>query len=200
MIRFNRRYFGKLAAILAASSALPVEKSFAREGAPQAAASDRPFPKGFLWGSATASYQVEGAVNEDGRGVSIWDTFSHTPGKTFNGDTGDVADDSYHRFREDIALMKSLGLKTCRFSIAWPRIFPDGTGKPNQKGIDHYRIFAEALLAAGIQPYCTLYHWDLPQVLEDKGGWQNKATAQAFAAYAGYTAGKLGDLIKNWMR
>jgi len=199
MMRFNRRYFGKLAAMLAASSALPIDKSFAAESAPQPAASDRAFPKGFIWGSATASYQVEGAVHEDGRGVSIWDTFSHIPGKTFNGDTGDVADDSYHRFPEDIALMKSLGLKTCRFSIAWPRIFPNGTGQPNQKGIDHYRIFAEALLAAGIEPYCTLYHWDLPQALEDKGGWQNKATSQAFAAYAGYTAGKLGDVIKNWM-
>ncbi|MEO6924236.1 MAG: family 1 glycosylhydrolase, partial [Bryocella sp.] len=112
---------------------------------------------------------------------------------------GDVADDSYHRYPEDIALMKALGLKTCRFSIAWSRIFPNGTGTPNQKGIDHYRIFTEALLAAGIQPFCTLFHWDLPQALEDKGGWQSKETSEAFAAYAGYTAGKLGDLIKNWM-
>jgi beta-glucosidase len=142
---------------------------------------------------------VEGAVHEDGRGVSIWDTFSHTPGKTANGDTGDVSTDSYHRYPEDISLMKTLGLKGCRFSIAWPRIFPEGTGQPNQKGIDHYRRLCEALLAAGIEPYCTLYHWDLPQVLEDKGGWQSKATSQAFADYAGYTAGKLKDVIKNWM-
>jgi beta-glucosidase len=199
MIRLSRRYFGKLAAMLAASSALPIDKSFAEKIVLQGAASDRGFPTGFLWGSATASYQVEGAVHEDGRGVSVWDTFSHTPGKTFNGETGDVADDSYHRYPEDIALMKAMGLKTCRFSIAWPRIFPNGTGKPNQKGLDHYRIFAEALLAAGIEPFCTLYHWDLPQALEDKGGWQSKATAQAFGEYAGYTAGKLGDVVKNWM-
>jgi beta-glucosidase len=197
MMRFSRRYFGKLAATLAASSALPIEKTFAAPAT--ATITDRSFPKGFLWGSATASYQVEGAVHEDGRGKSIWDTFSHTPGKTFNGETGDVADDSYHRYPEDIALMKSLGLAACRFSIAWPRIFPNGTGQPNQKGIDFYRKYAEALLAAGVQPFCTLYHWDLPQALEDKGGWQSKATAQAFGDYAGYTAGKLQDLIKNWM-
>jgi beta-glucosidase len=199
MIRFNRRYFGKLAAMLAAGSALPVEEIVGEPAKAVAGGSDRSFPAGFLWGSATASYQVEGAAKEDGRGISIWDTFSHTPGKTANGDTGDVADDSYHRFPEDIALMKQLGLTACRFSIAWPRIFPDGTGKPNQKGIDHYRIFCEALLNAGVTPFCTLYHWDLPQTLEDKGGWQSKETSKAFAEYAGYTAGKLGDVIKNWM-
>jgi beta-glucosidase len=200
MIRFDRRYFGKLAAMLAAGSALPGERVLAEATKHEAhRVSDRQFPYGFLWGSATASYQVEGAVKEDGRGVSIWDTFSHTPGKTFMGETGDVADDSYHLFHEDIALMKALGLKTCRFSIAWPRIFPNGTGTPNQKGIDHYRIFVEALLKAGIEPYCTLYHWDLPQALQDKGGWQSKATSEAFAAYAGYTAGKLGDIIHQWM-
>ena len=157
------------------------------------------FPDGFLWGSATASYQVEGAVKEDGRGTTIWDTFSHTPGKTHDGDTGDVADDDYHRYKEDIAIMKELGLKTCRFSIAWSRIFPDGTGKPNPKGLDHYSKFADALLEAGIAPSCTLYHWDLPQALEDKGGWQNKDTSKAFAEYAGYTAGKLSDRIHNFM-
>ena len=122
------------------------------------------FPEGFLWGSATAAYQIEGAVKEDGRGVSIWDTFSHLPGKTHNGDTGDVSSDSYHRYPEDIALMKDLGLKGCRFSMAWPRIFPAGTGRPNPKGIDHYRRFVEALHAAGIEPFCTLYHWDLPRL------------------------------------
>jgi beta-glucosidase len=186
--------------MLAAGAALPGTKAAA--AAAVLSPSVEPtgsFPKGFLWGSATASYQVEGAVHEDGRGVSIWDTFSHTPGKVHNGDTGDVADDSYHRYPEDIALMKALGLKACRFSIAWPRIFPDGTGQPNQKGIDHYRKFADALLAAGVTPFCTLYHWDLPQVLQDNGGWQNKATAQAFADYAGYTAGKLSDLVQHWM-
>ncbi len=163
------------------------------------ARSDRQFPAGFLWGSATASYQVEGAAKEDGRGMSIWDKFSHTAGKTHNGDTGDVADDSYHRYAEDIALMKDLGLKTCRFSIAWSRIFPNGTGQPNQKGIDHYRKFAEALHAAGVEPYCTLFHWDLPQALEDKGGWQNKDTSKAFGDYAGYTAGALSDVISHFM-
>jgi beta-glucosidase len=199
MTRFSRRNFGRLAAVLAAGSALPGIETVATAAAPQPAGTGRSFPKGFLWGSATAAYQVEGAVQEDGRGVSIWDTYSHTPGKTNNGDTGDTADDSYHRYPEDIALMKALGLKACRFSIAWPRIFPQGTGQPNQKGLDHYRRFAEALLAAGITPFCTLYHWDLPQVLQDKGGWQNKATAQAFAEYAGYTAGKLSDVIQDWM-
>ncbi len=195
--RISRRSFAQLAAATAATAAT---------GAPTIAAAqtmnpttDRTFPRDFLWGSATASYQVEGAVNEDGRGTTVWDTFSHTPGKTHNGDTGDVSTDSYHRYPEDIALMKDLGLKTCRFSIAWSRIFPTGTGQPNQKGIDHYRKFAEALLAVGIQPYCTLYHWDLPQPLEDKGGWQNRDTAIAFSDYAGYVASKLGDVLHNYM-
>ena len=160
---------------------------------------ERGFPEGFVWGSATASYQVEGAVKEDGRGVSIWDTFSHTPGKTHNGDTGDVADDFYHRYKEDIALMKDLGLKGFRFSVAWPRVFPEGTGAPNPKGLDFYERLVDELLKAGIQPYCTLYHWDLPQALEDKGGWQNKATSKAFGEYAGYTAGKLSDRVKQFM-
>ena len=162
-------------------------------------ATARAFPQGFLWGSATASYQVEGAVKEDGRGPSIWDTFSHTPGKTHDGDTGDVADDHYHLYKEDIAIMKGLGLKTYRFSIAWPRIFPTGTGTPNPKGLDFYNRMLDELLAAGIDPYCTLYHWDLPQALEDKGGWQNKDTAKAFADYAGYTAGKLSGKVKHFM-
>ncbi len=192
----SRRTFATLAAATAAAATAPAAPAAAQSANPS---TDRTFPKSFLWGSATASYQVEGAVHEDGRGTTIWDTFSHTPGKTHNGDTGDVSTDSYHRYPEDIALMKDLGLKTCRFSIAWSRIFPTGTGQPNQKGIDHYRKFAEALLAAGIQPYCTLYHWDLPQPLEDKGGWQNRDTAVAFADYAGYVASKLGDVLHNYM-
>ncbi|WP_047489650.1 GH1 family beta-glucosidase [Terriglobus sp. TAA 43] len=197
--RISRRGFGKLAGIFAAASASPL-RLFADVAQPQSTAhAGLPFPKGFLWGSATASYQVEGAVNEDGRGPSIWDTFSHTAGKTHNGDTGDVSTDSYHRYAEDIALMKELGLKTCRFSVAWSRIFPTGSGQVNQKGIDHYRKFCEALRAAGIEPYCTLYHWDLPQALEDKGGWRNHDTAKIFADYAGYTAGKLSDLCSNFM-
>lgn len=157
------------------------------------------FPQGFLWGSATASYQVEGAAKEDGRGVSIWDTFSHTPGKVANGDTGDVADDDYHLFKEDVGIMQEIGLKGARFSIAWPRIFPEGRGKPNQKGIDHYRQVVDAMLAAGVEPFCTLYHWDLPQPLQDKGGWENIDTAHAFADYAGYVAEQLGDRIRHWM-
>jgi len=160
---------------------------------------ERSFPEGFLWGSATASYQVEGAVHEGGRGQTIWDTFSHTPGKTQNGDTGDVADDYYHRYASDIQLMKSLGLKTCRFSVAWSRIFSTGTGKPNPQGLDFYSRMVDTLLAAGIQPFCTLYHWDLPQPLQDRGGWENKDTAKAFADYAGYTAEKLSDRVQHFM-
>ena len=198
----SRRSFGRLAATSAAGlAALPVAPaaSAAAQTSASPASAERSFPQGFLWGSATASYQVEGAVKEDGRGTTIWDTFSHTPGKTHNGDTGDVADDSYHRYPEDIAIMKDLGLKTCRFSIAWSRIFPTGTGQPNQKGVDHYRKFADALHTAGIEPFCTLFHWDLPQALEDKGGWQNRDTSKAFADYAGYFAGQTSDLIQHYM-
>jgi beta-glucosidase len=160
---------------------------------------DRKFPKGFLWGTATASYQVEGAVHEGGRGPSIWDTFSHTAGKTYNGDTGDVADDFYHRYKSDIQLMKELGVKAFRLSVSWTRIFPSGTGSPLPQGIDFYRRLSDALLEAGIEPFCTLYHWDLPQALQDKGGWENRDTAEAFAHYAGYTAGKLSDKVKQFM-
>ena len=160
---------------------------------------ERQFPADFLWGSATASYQVEGGVHEGGRGQSIWDTFSHRAGKTHAGDTGDISDDSYHRFPEDIRLMKDLGLKICRFSVAWTRIFPTGTGAPNQQGVDFYRRFVDGLREAGIEPYCTLYHWDLPQALEDRGGWQNKDTSKLFAEYAGYFAGQLSDRIHHFM-
>lgn len=196
--RISRRSFAQMGGAVAAAAALPFSTPTSAQALPNGSAV-KGFPANFLWGSATASYQVEGAVHEDGRGPSIWDTFSHTAGKTHNGDTGDVSTDSYHRYPEDIALMKDLGLKTCRFSVAWSRIFPSGTGQPNQRGIDHYRKFAEALRAAGIEPYATLYHWDLPQPLEDKGGWQNRDTAQAFADYAGYTAGKLSDVVSNFM-
>ena len=157
------------------------------------------FPKGFLWGSAASAYQVEGAADEDGRGPSIWDTFSHTPGRTFHGDTGDVADDVYHRYREDIQLMKSRGLMSYRFSISWSRIIPDGTGTVNMKGMDYYQRVVDALLEAGIVPFCTLFHWDLPQTLQDKGGWQSRDTAKAFADYAGLVAGKLSDRVKYFM-
>jgi len=199
MQKITRRHFSKLSALLGSSAALPLRALSSGVHASTGAFSDRSFPQGFLWGTATASYQIEGAVSEDGRGRSIWDTFSHIQGKTHNGDTGDVADDGYHRYEADIALMKSLGLSAGRFSIAWPRIFPTGTGKPNQKGIDHYRKIAEAMLAANIQPFVTLYHWDLPQELEDKGGWQNRDTAKVFADYAAYTVSKLADVITNWI-
>ena len=132
------------------------------------------FPEGFLWGTATASYQVEGAWNEDGKGESIWDRFTHTPGKVRGGVTGDVACDQYHRYPQDIALAKRLNQKSYRFSISWPRIQPVGTGAPNMKGIDHYSRLADALLEAGIRPWCTMYHWDLPLALEDRGGWPNR--------------------------
>lgn len=201
MSKLSRREFGYLAALTAAATAVPETARLQAQTTGQSSISGSPlrFPDGFLWGSATASYQVEGAAKEDGRGVSIWDTFSHTPGKVQNGDTGDVADDEYHRYGEDVGLMKNLGLKTARFSIAWPRIFPQGAGKPNPKGIDHYRRVVDAMLGAGVEPYCTLYHWDLPQALQDKGGWENPDTSRAFADYAGYVAGQLGDRIRHWM-
>ncbi|MCC2322889.1 GH1 family beta-glucosidase [Cellulomonas xiejunii] len=160
--------------------------------------SGRQFPGDFLWGSATASYQIEGAVDEDGRAPSIWDTFSHTPGKVLDGDTGDVAVDHYHRVPEDVAIMQDLGLQAYRFSVAWPRIVPAGTGEVNQAGLDFYSDLVDRLVAAGIEPVVTLYHWDLPQALEDEGGWTNRATAYAFAEYARIVARALGDRIHLW--
>ena len=198
--QFSRRNFAQLLGFSAAAATFPAHVAAAAAPlAPGGGSTDRSFPPGFLFGSATASYQVEGAVHEGGRGPTIWDTFSHTPGKTHNGDTGDIADDYYHLYRQDIALMKTLGLKTCRFSIAWSRIFPHGPGPPTQAGLDVYRRMTDALLEAGIAPYCTLYHWDLPQSLQDRGGWENRDTAKAFADYAGYTAGKLSDTIRHFM-
>ncbi len=158
------------------------------------------FPAEFVFGTATASYQVEGAVREDGRGESIWDRFSHTPGKVRDGHTGDVACDHYHRFREDIGLMKELGVTAYRFSIAWPRIVPDGDGAVNQKGLDWYARLVDALLEAGIRPFATLYHWDLPQALEDKyGGWRSRKTVEAFGRYAEAVVSHLADRIRDWM-
>ncbi|MFE2231113.1 GH1 family beta-glucosidase [Streptomyces sp. NPDC059442] len=156
------------------------------------------FPAGFRWGSATAAYQIEGAAAEDGRTPSIWDTFSRLPGKVRNGDTGDIAADHYHRVREDVALMKAVGLTDYRFSLAWPRIQPTGRGPAVQKGLDFYRALADELLEAGIRPVVTLYHWDLPQELEDAGGWPERATAERFAEYAGLAAEALGDRIDTW--
>src|SRR5215472_9474209 len=159
----------------------------------------REFPKAFFWGVATASYQIEGAWNEDGKGKSIWDSYAHTPGRIKNGDTGDVANDHYHRYKEDVALMKDIGATAYRFSIAWPRIFPQGTGTPNPKGVDFYKRLTEELRTNGIEPFATLYHWDLPQALQDKyGGWVSKDTAKAFADYAGYVAAQLGDRVKHY--
>ena len=196
----SRRTFGRLAGVVAGAVSLPTFGGAQAEApAPVDAGAARHFPQGFLWGSATASYQVEGAVHADGRGPSIWDTFSHTPGKTHNGDTGDVADDHYHRYKEDIGLMQDLGLTSYRFSIAWSRIFPTGSGARNPKGFDFYDRMLDVLLEAKIAPYCTLYHWDLPQALEDKGGWQNRDTAKAFADYAGTVAEHLSDRVQHFM-
>ena len=154
------------------------------------------FPKKFYWGAATASYQIEGAWNEDGKGPSIWDEFSQTPGKVKNNDTGNVACDHYHRFREDVALMKQLGLKAYRFSFSWPRLLPDGTGKVNEAGIQFYSDLIDELLAAGITPFATLYHWDLPLRLMEKGGWSNPDSAQWFAEYTELIAEHFGDRVK----
>lgn len=157
------------------------------------------FPTDFLWGAATASYQIEGAWQEADKGESIWDRFAHTPGKIENGDTGDVACDHYHRWPEDINLMKSLGLQAYRFSVAWPRILPQGRGRVNQAGLDFYSCLVDNLLAAGIIPFVTLYHWDLPQSLQDEGGWPARATAEAFVEYADLVSRHLGDRVKHWI-
>lgn len=155
-------------------------------------------PKDFIWGAATAAYQVEGAWNEDGKGESVWDRFAHTPGKIKNNDNGDVACDSYRRYPEDIALLQKLNLKSYRFSISWPRVQASGSGAANQKGLDYYKRLTDALLAAGIRPMATLYHWDLPQALQDVGGWPNRDTAARFADYAKIVAAALADRIKQW--
>jgi beta-glucosidase len=159
----------------------------------------RRFPDGFRWGVATAAYQVEGGWDEDGKGALIWDTYAHTPGNIANDDTGDVANDHYHQYKEDVASMKSIGANAYRFSIAWPRIFPEGTGEPNWKGVDFYSRLVDELLTAGIEPFATLYHWDLPETLQDRyGGWQAIETVKAFADYAGYVSEQLGDRVKHF--
>ena len=156
------------------------------------------FPNDFLWGTATAAYQIEGAVAEDGRSPSIWDTFSHTPGKVAGNDNGDVACDHYHRWREDIGLMRQLGASAYRLSVAWPRVMPGGDGPVNPKGLAFYDELIDALLQAGITPSVTLYHWDLPQALQDRGGWPERDTALAFAEYASVVAERLGDRVTHW--
>jgi beta-glucosidase len=157
------------------------------------------FPDDFLWGTSTAAYQIEGAVREGGRGASIWDTFSHTEGRTRDGDTGDVACDHYHRWAEDVALLADLGVNAYRFSVAWPRIQPDGTGPANPAGLDFYDRLVDALAERGITALPTLYHWDLPQALEDEGGWLNRQTALRFGDYAALVADRLGDRVGRWI-
>ncbi len=157
------------------------------------------FPEHFLWGAATASYQIEGAIHEDGRGSSIWDDFAATPGKTYQGHSGEVAADHYHRIEEDVNLIAQLGLGAYRFSIAWPRILPEGRGTINSAGLDFYDRLVDALLAKGIVPFPTLYHWDLPSSLERDGGWLNRTTAYAFAEYAEIMTRRLGDRVANWI-
>ena len=156
------------------------------------------FPDGFLWGAATAAYQIEGAYNEDDRGLSIWDTFCHQPGRVRNGDTGDVACDHYHRWREDVELMASLGLQSYRFSISWPRVIPFGTGAISEKGLQFYDNLIDALLDKGIEPMVTLYHWDLPQSLQDLGGWANREIVDWYAEYAELVFRRYGDRVKKW--
>ncbi|MGX5655730.1 GH1 family beta-glucosidase [Geodermatophilus nigrescens] len=156
------------------------------------------FPPGFVFGAATAAYQIEGAVTEDGRGPSIWDTYSHTPGRTFQGHTGDVAVDHYHRYPADVALMEELGLSAYRFSVSWPRVLPEGGGRVEQRGLDFYRRLVDELLGAGVDPWLTLYHWDLPQALQDRGGWADRDTAERFADYAAVVVDALGDRVRHW--
>ena len=194
--KFSRRDFAKLAGLSALGVAAPAraEDGVAADGHPAAS-----FPSGFVWGTATSAYQIEGAVEEDGRGRSIWDTFSHTPGKIADNTNGDRANDHYHRYKEDVRLIKELGVKAYRFSIAWPRVFPDGIGAPNPKGLDFYNRLVDELLANGIEPYATLYHWDLPQTLQDRfGGWQSTSTSKSFADYSGHVAQQLSDRVRNF--
>src|SRR6478752_7181149 len=194
--KFSRRHFAKLAGFSALGiAAAPGDAAAQPSTDPHAPGG---FPKDFVWGTATSSYQIEGAVNEDGRGRSIWDTFAHTPGKIEDGSNADRANDHYHRYKEDVGLIRDLGVKAYRFSIAWPRVFPEGTGAPNPKGLDFYNRLLDELLANGIEPYATLYHWDLPQALQDRvGGWRSSDTSKAFADYAGYVAERISDRVTN---
>src|SRR5437667_1988188 len=193
--KFSRRHFAKIAGLSALGiTAAPADAAQPASAQPAPAS----FPKDFVWGTATSAYQIEGAVNEDGRGRSIWDTFSHTPGKIGDGTNADRANDHYHRYKEDVRLIRDLGVKAYRFSIAWPRVFPEGTGAPNPKGLDFYDRLLDELLTNGIEPFATLYHWDLPQSLQDRfGGWQSSETSRAFADYAGYVAERISDRVKN---
>lgn len=176
-----------------------VDTTHSAHATPLSASRAHRFPKEFCWGVATSAYQIEGAANEDGKGRSIWDIYTHTPGKIADGSNGDVANDHYHRYKEDVRLIKDMGAKAYRFSIAWSRIFPDGEGTPNAKGLDFYKRLVDELLKAGIEPFATLYHWDLPQALQDKyAGWQSRETAQRFAEYAGYIGAQLSDRVRHF--
>jgi beta-glucosidase len=159
----------------------------------------RRFPTGFTWGVATSAYQIEGAANEDGRGPSIWDTFSRQPGRVANGDTGDMASDHYHRLPEDLALLSRLGVSAYRFSVSWPRVLPDGRGAVNEPGLAFYERLVDGLLERQIRPMLTMYHWDLPQALQERGGWTNPDIVEWFAEYAGVLAGRLGDRVADWL-
>jgi beta-glucosidase len=194
--KFSRRHFAKLAGFSALGMASPARSEDGEAARGHAPAS---FPNGFIWGTATSAYQIEGAVSEDGRGRSIWDTFAHTPGKIGDRSTADRANDHYHRYKEDVGLIKELGVKAYRFSIAWPRVFPSGVGAPNPKGLDFYDRLVDELLKVGIEPFATLYHWDLPQALQDRlGGWRSGETSKAFADYAGTVAERLSDRVKSF--
>ncbi|HLI77172.1 MAG TPA: family 1 glycosylhydrolase, partial [Acidobacteriaceae bacterium] len=194
----DRRSFvrGSLGAV--ASVALPGREAMPEYLPVEANAPGAQFPPDFLWGIATSAFQVEGAWNEDGKGESVWDRFAHTPGKIRGAATADVACDHYHRYREDLKLVTAMNLKSYRFSIAWPRIQPNGTGPANPKGLDHYSRVVDTVLENGLRPFCTMYHWDLPQALEGKGGWPNRDLAQYFADYAGILGKHLGDRITVW--
>src|SRR5215813_12585297 len=197
VLKLSRRHFAKLAGLAALGTSLPALAA-EKDKPGELRFAPAPFPKGFVWGTATSSYQIEGAVNEDGRGPSIWDTFSHTADKIADHSNGDRANEHFHRYKEDVQLIKALGVKAYRFSIAWPRVFPQGTGAANPIGLDFYNRLIDELLKNGIEPYATLYHWDLPQALEDRGGgWESRDTAKAFGDYAGYVGERLTDRVKH---
>jgi beta-glucosidase len=193
----SRRVFGKTVAASAAAAFSGISFPRVAFGQSRPEAAELRYPKGFVWGCATAAYQIEGGAKDDGRGPSTWDVFSHTPGKTHEGDTGDVADDSYHLYKEDVQLLKGLGAGGYRMSMSWSRVFPTGKGEVNQKGLDYYSRVVDELLANNITPYITLFHWDTPAALP--GGWQSRETSKAFADYAAYVTKHLGDRVKHWM-
>jgi beta-glucosidase len=196
--RISRRSFAQLLGLSASGVVLPVSADAAAR-LPEETVASRSFPEGFLWGTATSAYQIEGATEEEGRGPSIWDTFSRVKTNTYTGQNGDIADDHFHRYREDIGIMRGLGVKAYEFSVSWPRIFPAGTGAPNPQGFGFYDRMLDTLLAAGIEPFCVLYHWDLPQALMANGGWQSLDTAKAFADYSAFVARHLSDRVKHFI-